>query len=174
MKSWRDYVIPVAIVAIVTLLTFGALMFLMPLYADASTKVTTCDGEPPLPVTYYIFACSPGYPTDGLTLSIVGTEAVDTSIVLATVPEGPYSVTFNALAATFVFPELPAFECVPAIQGDRNKFTMTLNSPDGETMVLETWTRRGVPIAAFLSAIVCPPLVGIEETTWGQIRSLYK
>jgi hypothetical protein len=154
--------------------TAAAVLVLLAVPATAGLQVTTCRD---LGGTWYytFFACTPNVHANDLHVRLTTVEVQQgEKIVACTVPAAPgFGCTTTATEATYQFPLIGPFECVPAIPGDAGKFGIEIASPDGITIVEEIWTLDGAVAAAFVSVITCPP-VPVESSTWGAVKSLYR
>jgi len=158
------------------ILALGILLAVIPLAAQAGMQTTTCRPGPlPGQMTYTFFACTPNISADELRVALQPMEiAQGETIVGCSVPAASgMTCSFTPGVATFQFPVIGAFECVPNIPGDSGKFSITIATTDGMTIVDEEWYRLGVLKAGFISAITCPP-ISVEDTSWGRVKAIYR
>jgi hypothetical protein len=145
--------------------------------ARAGLQVTTCDSDA-LPAVYYFFACTPNVEADELVIQLLPSEVIEgTQIVDAETPgvAGFSSTVPNTSIATFAFPQIGPFACVPDLPGDQNKFRIFITTADGLTLVTETWKHQGTIVASFISVITCPPgPISVDAESWGRMKALYR
>jgi hypothetical protein len=143
--------------------------------ALAGVQVTTCEELTPGTWHYTFFACTPNVNADGLIIRLLPSEVGDGEVIVGcSVPAiAGFSCANVADEATFSFPEIGPFECVPDLPGDANKFALDIMSADGVTLVEEIWTLGGSVQAGFISVITCPP-VSVEDSSWGSVKALYR
>lgn len=158
------------------ILALGALLAVTPLVADAGVQTTTCRmGPQPGQMTYTFFACTPNIHADQLDIGLHAMEiAQGETIVGCSVPAASgMTCSFTPTVATFHFPLVAPFQCVPDQPGDAGKFSITVATTDGMTVVDEQWFRAGVQGAGFISMITCPA-IPVEDTSWGRIKATYR
>ena len=141
--------------------------------SDAGLQVTGCREDPSGSgdLIYRFFVCPAGQSTDEVRLELMQPEIDQgTEFTNRVVPaiQG-YGSTMTAEMVSFTFPLLNGFQCVPGLPGVF--FEVSLSSADGFTLVNELWLRNGNVVAGFSAIIACPP-VSVEETSWGQVKSL--
>ena len=143
--------------------------------ALAGVQTTTCTDLGGGVWYYTFFACAPNVNANDLHINLLASEiGQGESVVGCSVPALPgYSCSFTPTGASYFFPTIGPFDCVPNLPGDVNKFDIEIMSADGISLVEEIWTLDGVPVAGFISVITCPP-VAVEDNTWGQIKTLYR
>jgi hypothetical protein len=157
-------------------LAAGLLMAVIPLAAQAGIQTTTCrPGPQPGQMVYTFFACTPNTHADELRVSLHAMEiAQGETIIGCSVPVGSgMTCSFTPMVATFLFPMIGPFECVPNLPGDSGKFSVTIASGDGVSLVDEQWFLGGTQVAGFISVITCPP-ISVEDTSWGRIKATYR
>jgi len=143
--------------------------------ALAGLQVTTCEDLGDNTWRYTFFACAPNIDANDLHVRLMAAEiGQGEQIVGCAVPAlAGFSCNFDATAASYFFPAIGPFECVPSLPGDANKFVIDVSTMDGVTLVDEIWTLDGVEVAGFVSVIACPP-ISVESQSWGRIKSLYR
>jgi hypothetical protein len=143
--------------------------------AFAGVQVTTCDEIEPGVLRYTFFACAPNIDANDLHIQLTAGEINQgEQIVGCGVPNLPgFSCNSNATSASYFFPTIGPFDCVPNLPGDINKFVIDIATGDGLTVVQEIWTLDGVQVAGFISVVACPP-ISVEDETWGRIKALYR
>jgi len=143
--------------------------------ASAGLQVTTCENLGTGVWRYTFFACAPNIEADGLQIRLTPAEiSQGEEIYGAYVPALPvFGSTSTATVASYSFPVITPFHCVPDVPGDSNKFAVEVATGDGLTVVEEIWTLGGVEKAGFISVFACPP-VSVEEESWGRIKTLYR
>ncbi|MEZ5063507.1 MAG: hypothetical protein R3B81_02180 [bacterium] len=151
----------------------AAFAFAIP--ALAGVQVTTCQDLGGGVWRYTFFACAPNVDANDLHINLLGSEITSgESVVGCAVPAlAGFSCSSTATGASYFFPQIGPFECVPALPGDANKFVIDIQTADGVSLVEEVWTLDGVTVAGFTSVIACPP-VSVEGETWGRVKSLYR
>lgn len=161
---------------VVAVLAAGFLLAVMPSVALGGVQTTTCGpGPQPGQVSYTFFGCTPNIHADELRIVLNPMEITQgETIVGCTVPAiAGMSCSFTPTVATFLFPVIGPFQCVPATPGDIEKFGTTIATTDGTTLVDEQWFLNGAQVAGFVSVIACPS-VSVEGETWGRIKSIYR
>lgn len=158
-----------------TLAASALLVAAMASTALAGIQVTTCVDLGGGVWRYTFFACAPNIDANDLHVRLSNTEIMQgEEIVGCGVPALPgFSCAFTPTEASYFFPTIGPFDCVPAIPGDINKFVLDVATTDGMTIVEEIWTLDGVEVAGFLSVIACPP-VSVEDESWGRVKALYR
>jgi hypothetical protein len=143
--------------------------------AYAGVQVTTCDDLGNGVWRYTFFACAPNIDANDLHIRLTAGEiGQGEQIVACGVPAlAGFSCDFNATEASYFFPTIGPFECVPNLPGDINKFVIEVATADGVTVVEEIWTLDGAEVAGFTTLIACPP-ISVEEQSWGRIKALYR
>lgn len=159
------------------LLLFGVAVTLLvaPTLANAGLQVTTCEELGNDVWRYTFFACTPNLAANDLHVRLLSSEeAQGEAIVGCGAPDvAGFSCDFTASEATYLFPMIDPFQCVPDIPGDVNKFVVDILSLDGITLVEEIWTLNGQVVAGFTTVITCPP-VSVEPESWGRVKALYR
>jgi hypothetical protein len=158
------------------ILALGLLLAVIPLAAQAGVQTTTCRSGPlPGQMTYTFFACTPNVSADELRIALQPMEiGQGETIVGCSVPASSgMTCSFTPTVATFQFPAIGSFQCVPNIPGDSGKFSITIATADGMTIVDEQWFLMGVQTAGFIAAITCPS-VSVEDTSWGRVKAIYR
>ena len=147
----------------------------IPVLASAGVQVTTCEDLGNGVYRYTFFACTPNVDANDLHIRLLPSEvSAGEAVVGCAVPAlAGFSCNFIATEASYFFPAIGPFECVPALPGDANKFVIDIASADGVSLVDEIWTLDGVVVAGFTSVITCPP-VPVEPETWGSVKALYR
>lgn len=156
----------------------AACLGLLVVAADASLKTTVCTdlGGSFDAVDHTVFVCSPGWPTDSLSLALTPEEILRGVVFLDVSAPPGITTTFSPLELGFSFPEIGPLECLPQGPGGAaNRIHIELSSPDSSALVVETWTRNGVGLAALMGLLMCPPgTTGLDAVSWGRVRSLYR
>jgi hypothetical protein len=153
----------------------AAFVLAIPVLASAGVQVTTCEDLGNGVYRYTFFACTPNVDANDLHIRLLPSEInAGESVVGCAVPAiAGFSCNFNATEASYFFPQIGPFECVPALPGDANKFVIDISTADGVSLVEEIWTLDGAVVAGFTSVITCPP-VSVEPGTWGSVKALYR
>lgn len=143
--------------------------------ALAGVQTTTCTDLGGGVWYYTFFACAPNVDANDLHINLLMSEQMQgEQVVGCYAPALPgFSCSFTATGASYFFPTIGPFDCVPNLPGDINKFGIEILSADGISLVEEIWTLDGVTVAGFISVITCPP-VAVEDETWGRIKSIYR
>jgi hypothetical protein len=143
--------------------------------ALAGIQVTTCEEIEEGVMRYTFFACAPNIDANDLHIQLFVTEiGQGEEVVGCGVPNLPgFSCNSNATQASYFFPTIGPFDCVPDLPGDANKFVIDVATADGLTLVQEIWTLDGVQVAGFISVIACPP-ISVEEQSFGRVKALYR
>jgi hypothetical protein len=143
--------------------------------APAGVQVTTCREVGGGVWHYTFFACAPNIHANDLHIRLTAAEVQQGEIVVAcSVPAVPgFSCSTTPNQASYVFPTIGPFDCVPEIPGDAGKFDIDIATADGVTIVEEIWTLDGNVVAAFMTLITCPP-ISVDTSTWGQVKTLYR
>ena len=141
--------------------------------ADPGIQVVACEEMSPDVWHYDFFTCTGDFEANDLHIQLTPEEIAEGTIIMGcSIPDLPgYSCEYTATEASWVFPILGTFECVPGVSGyylDIEIFTM-----DEFTRVYEIWTLNGDVIASFSTSISCPP-VAVESSTWGNIKSMFE
>jgi hypothetical protein len=138
-------------------------------------QVVECGEDPPGSGTwwYLFFACVGDFQANDLHIALTPAEIAEGTVVVGcSVPVLPgFSCASAPGSVDYYFPLVGPWACVPGISGQY--FDVWLNTPDGSTIVIETWTLDGDPIASFTTLIACPP-TGTEASTWGQVKTLFR
>ena len=158
----------VVLVAIV--LFWGA-----PALGSPGLQVTTCENLGGDVWRYTFFACTPNVDANDLHVRLLDLEiSQGEAIVACDAPALPgFSCNFTPTEATYLFPTVGPFECVPDLPGDANKFVVDVLTTDGVSLVEEIWTLDGSVVAGFNAVISCPP-ISVEPETWGRVKALYR
>ena len=142
--------------------------------ATPGVQVVDCEEMPPGSGQWYyeFFVCSGNFSANDLHIELSQNDLDQGSaIVGCTVPDLPgFSCAFDATTASYFFPTVGPFNCVPGI-GD-SYLGITILTPDGFSVVNEIWTLDGNPVGIFGTSIACPP-VPTSESTWGTVKSMY-
>ena len=155
------------------LIVLAGLVLLLASPVLAGVQVTTCQDLGGGVTRYTFFACAPNVDANDLHIRVHPSEVGET-IVGCSVPALPgMSCSFTASEASYFFPTIGSFDCVPDLPGDINKFVIDINAADGLTIVEEIWTLDGVEVAGFLSVISCPA-IAVEDHSWGRVKALYE
>jgi len=141
----------------------------------AGVQTTTCTDLGNGVWHYTFFACAPNVNANDLHIDLLGSEIGQGEVVIgcSAPPLAGYSCSFTPTGASYFFPTIGPFDCVPNLPGDINKFGIDIQTADGITLVTETWTLDGAVVAAFTSVISCPP-VSVDDNTWGKVKALYR
>ena len=146
-----------------------------PALGNPGLQVTTCEDLGGDVWRYTFFACTPNIDANDLHVRLLASEVSQGEAIIAcdapTIPG--FSCSFTATEATYLFPTVGPFECVPDLPGDANKFVVDVLTTDGVSLVEEIWTLDGIVLAAFYAVIACPP-ISVEQETWGRVKALYR
>ena len=138
-------------------------------------QVVDCLEEPPDTDQwiYDYFVCTGAFDANDLHIILDDDEIAEGSIILGcSVPDLPgYSCEFDATSASYYFPTVGPFACVPGISGEY--LDIVIFTTDEFTRVIETWTLDGDVVGSFNTSITCPP-VPVEESAWGAVKSMYR
>jgi hypothetical protein len=158
----------VTLVALTTLFSGVAL-------GSPGLQVTTCTDLGDGVWHYTFFACTPNIDANDLHVRLLDSEVLQgEAIVGCSVPAlAGFGCSFTPTEASYSFPTVGPFACVPDLPGDVNKFGIDVLTPDGVSLVQEIWTLDGAVVAAFTTVIACPP-VSVEDVTWGRVKALYR
>ena len=159
-----------AIITALLFVVFGATL----VGATPGVQVVTCEEVPPGSGQWYyeFYVCSGDFLANDLHLELVQEEIDQGTVIIdCTVPNlTGYSCASDATSVSYFFPTIDPFSCVPGIADVY--LGVTILTPDGFTVVTETWTLDGVPVGIFGTSIACPP-VPTSESTWGTVKSMY-
>ncbi len=142
--------------------------------ATPGIQVVGCEEIPPGSDQWFYeyFVCGGPFSANDLHIAL-SQEEIDqgSQIVGCSVPDMPgYTCAFDATTASYYFPTIGPFTCIPGEDG--MWLGITILTPDGFTIVTESWTLDGVPVGVYGTSITCPP-VPTEKSTWGVIKSMY-
>lgn len=154
-------------------------LFAMPAIAEPNPtpglQVVECTEDPAGSGnwTYWFYACTGEFDANDLHIGLTAAEIAEgTQVLDCSVPDLPgFGCSSTATTADYVFPVVGPYTCVPGIAGQY--FDVSLHTMDGLTVVIETWTMDGAPIASFTTLIACPP-TGTEASTWGRVKTLFR
>ena len=139
----------------------AAFAFAIP--ALAGVQVTTCQDLGGGVWRYTFFACAPNVDANDLHINLLGSEITSgEAVVGCAVPAiAGFSCSSTATGASYFFPQIGPFQCVPALPGDANKFVIDVQTADGVSGSPTTQPkRRGGSRATIWERLVHSPTAG--------------
>ena len=159
------------------LVALAALVVLVaaPAMANPGLQVTTCRDLGDGVWRYSFFACAPNIDANDLHVRLLDSEVLEgEAIVGCAVPAlAGFGCGFTPTEASYMFPAIGPFDCVPDLPGDVNKFVIDVATNDGVTLVEEIWTLDGQEVAGFTTVLACPP-ISVDGATWGRVKAMYR
>ncbi|MFH1279079.1 MAG: hypothetical protein ABIK65_11965 [Candidatus Eisenbacteria bacterium] len=151
----------------------------MPVFAqnpDPGVQVVDCFEDPVGSGnwTYWFYTCSGDFSANDLHLELTQAEIDEGTVIIGcSVPDLPgFVCDFNATSASWDFPLVGPFGCVPGVSGQY--LDIVISTGDGSTIVTETWTLDGAPVGSFTTLVACPPPTSTETEAWGTIKALFR